>query len=80
MQGHTQGKVCKGLMLFLLLFLGFWWQVCYFFFVRDKVDFTKKKPRITTLECPGCPSLRALTFGTLGLIKGGFFYLHPFIH
>ncbi|XP_030939341.1 WD repeat-containing protein DDB_G0290555-like [Quercus lobata] len=26
-------------------------------------------PRITTLECPGCPSLRALTFDSLGLIK-----------
>ncbi|XP_030961641.1 WD repeat-containing protein 74-like [Quercus lobata] len=26
-------------------------------------------PRTTTLECPGCPSLRALTFDALGLIK-----------
>ncbi|WJX79609.1 hypothetical protein P8452_62716 [Trifolium repens] len=26
-------------------------------------------PRTTTLECPGCPPLRALTFDTLGLIK-----------
>ncbi|XP_057438943.1 LOW QUALITY PROTEIN: uncharacterized protein LOC130730832 [Lotus japonicus] len=26
-------------------------------------------PRTTTIECPGCPSLRALTFDTLGLIK-----------
>ncbi|XP_050910264.1 LOW QUALITY PROTEIN: ribosome biogenesis protein NSA1 [Lathyrus oleraceus] len=26
-------------------------------------------PRATTLECPGCPPLRALTFDTLGLIK-----------
>ncbi|KAB1217322.1 WD repeat-containing protein 74 [Morella rubra] len=26
-------------------------------------------PRTTTLECPGCPSLRALTFDVLGLIK-----------
>ncbi|KAJ1385806.1 WD40/YVTN repeat-like-containing domain superfamily [Sesbania bispinosa] len=27
-------------------------------------------PRTITLECPGCPRLRALTFDTLGLIKG----------
>uniref|UniRef100_A0A2P2KWU9 WD repeat-containing protein DDB_G0290555-like n=1 Tax=Rhizophora mucronata TaxID=61149 RepID=A0A2P2KWU9_RHIMU len=27
-------------------------------------------PRTTTLECPGCPPLRALTFDALGLIKG----------
>jgi len=27
-------------------------------------------PRATTVECPGCPPLRALTFDTLGLIKG----------
>ncbi|PNX67043.1 hypothetical protein L195_g055416, partial [Trifolium pratense] len=27
-------------------------------------------PRTSTLECPGCPPLRALTFDTLGLIKG----------
>ncbi|KAL5998174.1 hypothetical protein ACLOJK_009112 [Asimina triloba] len=27
-------------------------------------------PRTTTLEAPGCPSLRALTFDSLGLIKG----------
>lgn len=27
-------------------------------------------PRTTTLECPGCPPLRALTFDELGLIKG----------
>ncbi|XP_019266671.1 PREDICTED: uncharacterized protein LOC109244092 [Nicotiana attenuata] len=26
-------------------------------------------PRTTTLECPGCPPLRALTFDILGLIK-----------
>ncbi|KAJ6888864.1 WD repeat-containing protein 74-like isoform X2 [Populus alba x Populus x berolinensis] len=26
-------------------------------------------PRTTTLECPGCPPLRALTFDSLGLIK-----------
>ncbi|XP_027332129.1 uncharacterized protein LOC113847316 isoform X2 [Abrus precatorius] len=26
-------------------------------------------PRTTTLECPGCPPLRALTFDALGLIK-----------
>ncbi|XP_004297545.1 PREDICTED: WD repeat-containing protein 74 [Fragaria vesca subsp. vesca] len=26
-------------------------------------------PRTTTLECPGCPPLRALTFDELGLIK-----------
>ncbi|GMP34075.1 hypothetical protein CsSME_00007108 [Camellia sinensis var. sinensis] len=26
-------------------------------------------PRTTTLECPGCPSLRALTFDVLGLVK-----------
>ncbi|XP_024027729.1 WD repeat-containing protein 74 [Morus notabilis] len=26
-------------------------------------------PRTTTLECPGCPPLRALTFDVLGLIK-----------
>ncbi|CAN0927801.1 WD repeat-containing protein 74 [Linum grandiflorum] len=26
-------------------------------------------PRATTLECPGCPPLRALTFDSLGLIK-----------
>ncbi|KAJ1397716.1 hypothetical protein SESBI_31651 [Sesbania bispinosa] len=26
-------------------------------------------PRTTTLEFPGCPQLRALTFFTLGLIK-----------
>lgn len=26
-------------------------------------------PRTTTIECPGCPSLRALTFDGLGLIK-----------
>ncbi|KAJ1397718.1 WD40/YVTN repeat-like-containing domain superfamily [Sesbania bispinosa] len=26
-------------------------------------------PRTTTLECPGCPQFRALTFDTLGLIK-----------
>ncbi|KAK7256256.1 hypothetical protein RIF29_29695 [Crotalaria pallida] len=26
-------------------------------------------PRTTTVECPGCPPLRALTFDTLGLIK-----------
>ena len=36
-------------------------------------------PRTTTLECPGCPSLRALTFDALGLIKGECFFLHPFI-
>ncbi|KAF9671681.1 hypothetical protein SADUNF_Sadunf12G0072900 [Salix dunnii] len=27
-------------------------------------------PRTTTLVCPGCPPLRALTFDSLGLIKG----------
>ncbi|CAL5372951.1 unnamed protein product [Camellia sinensis] len=26
-------------------------------------------PRTTTLECPGCPPLRALTFDVLGLVK-----------
>ncbi|GMY34600.1 WD repeat-containing protein 74-like [Fagus crenata] len=26
-------------------------------------------PRTTTLECPGCPSLQAITFDALGLIK-----------
>ncbi|MED6136585.1 hypothetical protein PIB30_057424 [Stylosanthes scabra] len=26
-------------------------------------------PRTTTVDCPGCPPLRALTFDTLGLIK-----------
>lgn len=26
-------------------------------------------PRTTTIECPGCPPLRALTFDSLGLIK-----------
>ncbi|KAL5543969.1 hypothetical protein UlMin_007753 [Ulmus minor] len=26
-------------------------------------------PRTTTLECPGCPPLRALTFDALGLVK-----------
>ena len=41
--------------------------------LRYNADFTKKMPRTTTLECPGCPSLRALTFDTLGLIKGEFF-------
>jgi ribosome biogenesis protein NSA1 len=39
-------------------------------------------PRTTTLECPGCPPLRALTFDTLGLIKGTFLsfsYFIPFL-
>ncbi|XP_059657319.1 uncharacterized protein LOC132303893 isoform X2 [Cornus florida] len=27
-------------------------------------------PRTTTLECPGCPPIRALTFDVLGLVKG----------
>lgn len=27
-------------------------------------------PRTTTLDCPGCPPLRALTFDVLGLVKG----------
>ncbi|KAK8478685.1 hypothetical protein V6N12_037193, partial [Hibiscus sabdariffa] len=26
-------------------------------------------PRATTVDCPGCPPLRALTFDALGLIK-----------
>lgn len=42
-------------------------------------------PRTTTIECPGCPSLRALTFDTLGLIKGDeflhtLFLFHRFYH
>lgn len=27
-------------------------------------------PRTTTVETPGCPPLRALTFDALGLVKG----------
>lgn len=27
-------------------------------------------PRTTTLDCSGCPPLRALSFDVLGLIKG----------
>lgn len=32
----------------------------------------RKMPRTSKIECPGCPSLRALTFDVLGLIKGMF--------
>ena len=40
---------------------------------HQSANFIKNMPRTTTLECPGFPSLRALTFDVLGLIIGEFF-------
>lgn len=48
--------------MFLGFLLGF-----KLLFVRERR--LEKMPRTTTLECPGCPSLRAITFDALGLIK-----------
>ncbi|TXG73713.1 hypothetical protein EZV62_002292 [Acer yangbiense] len=60
-EGPVREKQVKGFKRLLLPFIA-----------REEQTQTacnKTMPRTTTVECPGCPPLRAITFDSLGLIK-----------